>query len=159
MKTILDSADVSIISTDPQGVIETFNTAAQRMLGYRADEVVGKTTPAILHDPEEVLSRAAELTLELGRVIEPGFEVFVAKARAGDPEAREWTYIRKDGSEVPIEIGLSPIVTGEGNFVLATIVDISERKRMEEGPDVESRTPAAVWTCDKRPAPCRANHA
>lgn len=44
MKTILDSADVAIISIDPQGVIQTFNTTAQRMLGYRAEEIGDEIT-------------------------------------------------------------------------------------------------------------------
>jgi len=60
--------------------------------------MVGRATPALMHERDEVVRRAGELSKELGENIEPGFEVFVAKARRGIAEEREWTYVRKDGS-------------------------------------------------------------
>ena len=82
-QAVLDGAEYSIISTDRDGVIVGFNRAAQRMLGYAPDEVVGRHTPAIIHDPDEVERRAVELSAELGEPVETGFEVFVARARRG----------------------------------------------------------------------------
>ncbi|MFS8085492.1 MAG: PAS domain-containing sensor histidine kinase [Acidobacteriota bacterium] len=133
-RTILDSADVSIIATDPNGVIQTFNRTAERMLGYRAEELVGKTTPAIIHDPEEVQHRAAELTRELGRTIEPGFEVFVAKTRAAAPEEREWTYRSKSGERFPVRLTVTAMfdVAGRITGFMGVATDLSERKREEE---------------------------
>ena len=133
-RTILDSADVSIIATDPQGVIRTFNRAAERMLGYRAEEVVGKTTPGIIHDPAEVQCRAAELSRELGRVIEPGFEVFVVKTRSGAPEEREWTYLRKDGSRFPVRLSVTAMFDAAGRITgfMGIATDLTERKHEEE---------------------------
>ena len=55
---ILNSANFSIIATDPHGVIQLFNVGAERMLGYPADQVVNKVNPSDLHDPEEVMARA-----------------------------------------------------------------------------------------------------
>ncbi|MEZ2322193.1 MAG: PAS domain-containing protein, partial [Microcoleus sp.] len=69
---ILNSANYTIISTDAEGVIKTFNRAAQQILGYSVEEVVGKLTPAIIHDPVEVEQRAEVLYQELGVKIEPG---------------------------------------------------------------------------------------
>ncbi len=96
LEGVLDSAtEVSIIATDPQGIITTFNRGAERLLGYAADEMVGRQTPAVFHLASEVILRGRDLSAELGRPVE-GFEVFVAKARAQGYETREWTYVRKD---------------------------------------------------------------
>jgi len=132
-RAILDSADYSFISTAPDGTIQSFNAAAERMLGYSAYEVIGKVTPAILHDPQEVVSRAASLSVELNRDIPVGFEVFVAKARLGLVSEEEWTYIRKDGSRLPVLLSVTALrdfkqrITG----FLGIAKDISERKRAE----------------------------
>jgi len=78
---ILNSTNYTIISVEPDGTIKTFNLAAQQLLGYSPEEVVGKLTPEIIHDPLEVEQRSEVLSQELGVKIEPGFEVFVAGAR------------------------------------------------------------------------------
>ncbi|MES2408144.1 MAG: PAS domain S-box protein [Pseudomonadota bacterium] len=133
-KAILDSANFSIISTDPDGVIQTFNQSAERMLGYAAEELVGKQTPAILHDLDEVVTHAKVLSRELGQTIEPGFETFVAKARLGVPDEHEWTYIRKDGSRFPILLSVTAVwgAQGEISGFLGIGSDITERKRLDQ---------------------------
>jgi PAS domain S-box-containing protein len=108
-RAILDSADYSFISTEPNGIIQTFNAAAERMLGYKAAEVIGKVTPTIIHDRQEVIDRAASLSVELDRDIPIGFQVFVAKARLGLISEEEWTYIRKDGSRLPVSLSVTPL--------------------------------------------------
>jgi PAS domain S-box-containing protein len=132
-QAILNSANYTIISTTVHGTILTFNAAAERLLGYTAAEVVGKTTPVIIHDWEEVVSRAQALTQELKIPIEPGFEVFVAKARRGEPTAQEWTYIRKDGSRFPVLLSISAMrdVNGEITGFLGIGSDITEHKQAE----------------------------
>lgn len=95
------STDVSIISTTKQGIITIFNSGAETLLGYSADEMIGKQTPAILHDPDEVSARAAELTKELGVQVE-GFDTFVAPLENLRAETREWTYIAKNGTRIPV---------------------------------------------------------
>src|SRR6202790_3378636 len=77
---IFNSANFSSIATDEKGVIQVFNVGAERMLGYAAVNVVDKITPADISDPQEVIARAAELTLELATKITPGFEALVFKA-------------------------------------------------------------------------------
>jgi len=130
-QAILEGANYSIISTAPDGTIFTFNSAAERMLGYTSEEVVGKVTPAIIHDSSEVAARAAELTHELGRPVEPGFEAFVAKAALGKPDEREWTYIRKDGSRFPVLLSVTALFDERGKVTgyLGIALDITERKR------------------------------
>ncbi|MDP3083465.1 MAG: PAS domain S-box protein [Rubrivivax sp.] len=132
-RAILDSADVAIIATDPQGLILTFNRAAERLLGYRAVDVVGKCTPEILHDAGEVKARAAELSQELGQTIEPGFEVFVAKARQGLVQEREWTYQCRDGSRRPVRLTVTAMFDAERQITgfMGVATDLSEVKRRE----------------------------
>ncbi|MBD0327981.1 MAG: PAS domain S-box protein, partial [Pyrinomonadaceae bacterium] len=133
-RAILASANYTIISTSVDGTILTFNAAAERWLGYAAAEVVGKATPAIIHDWDEVVQRSQELSQDLGVTIEPGFEVFVAKARRGEPDEREWSYIRKDGSRFPVLLSVTRLVDAQGNITgfLGIGSDITERKRTEE---------------------------
>src|SRR5882757_4979147 len=98
---ILNSANFSSIATDEKGVIQIFNVGAERMLGYTAAEVTNKITPADISDPQEVITRAAALSIELKTPITPGFEALVFKASRGIEDIYELTYVRKDGSRFP----------------------------------------------------------
>ncbi len=127
---VLDGANYSIISTDTQGVILSFNSAAERMLGYSAAEVIGKLTPEVMHDVAEVAQRAAQLTRELGVIVTPGFDVFVEQSRRGIAEEREWTYIRKDGSRFPVLLCVTALRDAHGavSGFMGIAADISARK-------------------------------
>jgi PAS domain S-box-containing protein len=133
-RAILDYAGHAIISTSVNGMITSFNRAAERMLGYRVEEVVGRATPAVFHDPAEVGARAREFSAALGSDIEPGFEVFVAKARRDLPNEHEWTYIRKDGSRFPVLLTVTTLrdAHGEVTGFLGLAIDITERKHTEQ---------------------------
>ena len=131
---VLDaSTQVAIIATDVNGLITVFNSGAQNLLGYSAEEMVGKLTPAVFHVMEEVQSRGQVLTRELGYPVE-GFEVFVAYARHGQFDRREWTYVRKDGSKFPVNLVVTAVkkAAGEITGFLGLAEDISERKQAEE---------------------------
>ena len=130
-KAILESANYSIISTTPDGTIVTFNRTAEQKLGYTAEEVIGKQSPAILHRPEEVITRARELSAKLGREIQPGFETFIAKADIGEIDEQEWTYIRKDGSNFPVRLSVTALFNEHGQITgyLGIGSDITEQKR------------------------------
>ena len=84
------------------------------MLGYRSGEVVGRLTPVVIHDETEVVARAAELSAELGREVIPGFEVFIARARLNQVEEREWTYVRKDGTKLPVRLSVTALRNDAG---------------------------------------------
>ena len=133
-QAILDSANFAIISTDLQGTIQSFNAAAERLLGYAASEVIGKTSPAIFHDLDEIVSQAKHLSQELERDIKVGFEVFVAKARLGQVYEQEWTYIRKDGSKFPVMLTITAIrtVRGEITGFMGIAKDITSEKKSEK---------------------------
>ena len=106
---IFNSANFSSIATDEKGVIQIFNVGAERMLGYTAAEVMNKITPADISDPQEVIARAAALSLELATPITPGFEALVFKAARGIEDIYELTYIRKDGSRFPAVVSVTAL--------------------------------------------------
>ncbi len=108
-KAIFDSANFSSIATDANGVIQIFNVGAERMLGYTAAEVVNNITPADISDPQEVIARAEELSIELGTQIKPGFEALVFKASRGIEDIYELTYFRKDGSRFPAVVSVTAL--------------------------------------------------
>ena len=132
LQAVLDAAtQISIISTDVNGVIELFNTGAERMLGYSVDEMLGKS-PAMFHLASEMEVRGAVLSREFGRPI-TGFDVFVEKARRGDHDEREWTYVRKDGSHLRVALSVTSKRDHEGNLngFLGIAVDITTRHKAE----------------------------
>ncbi|MBI3131857.1 MAG: PAS domain S-box protein [Acidobacteria bacterium] len=108
-RSLLQSAEVAIISTDLTGVVTSFNAHAEALLGWTEEEVVGKASPALWHDPEEVAARAAELGQSLGREFPPNFDVFVHQARMGGTEQRQWTFITRDGYRIPMLLTVSGI--------------------------------------------------
>jgi PAS domain S-box-containing protein len=114
-KAVFENAGVSIITTDTQGLITSFNGAAEAMLGYTAEEMVGKQSPAIVHKLDEVVARAQELTQELGELVEPGFRVFVIKSDYNLSNTHEWTYVRKDGRELPVYLNITALCDANGN--------------------------------------------
>lgn len=131
---ILESSAYAIISTDPQGIITSFNKAAERLLWYNANELVNKATPEVFHDIEEIKRRADELSNELGTPVAPGFGVFIAKANRDYVEEREWTYVRKDGSRLPVLLSVTALRDADDRLrgYLGVAHDISSQKRADE---------------------------
>lgn len=127
-KAILDGANYSIISTTKDGIIQTVNATTGRWLGYTAQELIGQT-PALFHDITEVKQYAWELSQEMGTTIEPGFEVFVAKAQSGQADERQWTYIRADGSRFPVLLSVTALHDTEDSITgfIGIAKDISDR--------------------------------
>lgn len=135
-RAILDSSIYMMISTDTKGIIQTFNRSAEINTGYRADEIIGKANVLILHDRSEIASRAQKLSHELGQTIEPGFDVFVAKAQLGMSrfsDESEWTYVRKDGTRFPILLSVTSIFSPHKDILgyLGVIRDVTEDKKLE----------------------------
>jgi len=132
-RAIFNSTTFSSIATDARGVIQIFNVGAERMLGYSADEVMNKLTPAEISDPLELIVRAEALSTELSTPIAPGFEALAYKASHGIEDIFEQTYIRKNGSRFPALVSVTPLRdAGEaiiGYLLIGT--DNSARKRAE----------------------------
>ncbi|MCC7477239.1 PAS domain S-box protein [bacterium] len=116
-QAVLDSAQAAIFSIDISGVITSFNAGAEKMLGYDAEEVIGRCTPMMLHDREEVSRRAEELSSEFGRPVQSGLEVFTARPQAGKLEEHQWTFIGKDGSRLAVNLTVNAIRDAENRIV------------------------------------------
>jgi PAS domain S-box-containing protein len=131
---IFNSANFSSIATDAKGVIQIFNVGAERMLGYTADEVMNKITPAEISDPEEVIARAKTLSDELATTITPGFEALVFKASRGIEDIYELTYIRKDGSQFPAVVSVTALRDAQNTIIGYLLIgtDNTARKQIEE---------------------------
>jgi PAS domain S-box-containing protein len=131
---IFNSANFSSIATDAAGVIQIFNVGAERMLGYTAEDVKNRITPAEISDPQEIIARAKALSVELETPIEPGFEALVFKASRGIEDIYELTYIRKDGSRFPAVVSVTALRDASeaiiGYLLIGT--DNTARKSAEE---------------------------
>ncbi len=158
LEGVLNAAtDVSIISTTPEGIISSFNTGAQNLLGYTAEEMIGKQSPAIIHDASEVALRAEELSQELGYPIS-GFKTFVAMLEQRPSESREWTYIAKDGSRFLVLLTVTANRNHEGHLegYLGIAQNISALKHAEfelktssqQLEQVISSTGVGIWDWD-----------
>ncbi|MEW6733264.1 MAG: PAS domain S-box protein [Acidobacteriota bacterium] len=115
-----ESAPNGIVMVNEQGNIILVNSQTEKMFGYTRSELLGSSIELLV--PKRLHTQHAMYRRD-----------FIS-----DPQARPMGVgrdlfgLRKDGSEFPIEIGLNPIKTEQGNLVLSTIVDITERKRAEE---------------------------
>jgi PAS domain S-box-containing protein len=135
-KIILNGTGYSIITTsDPDGIITSFNKGAELMTGYTAEEVIGITSPALLHDAAEVGAHAKKLTEELNRPVEPGVDVFHIKVRLGlvGTDVNEWTYIHKNGSRITVELSITTLKNKENKITgyLGIAKNITKRKKAE----------------------------
>jgi PAS domain S-box-containing protein len=130
---IFNSANFSSIATDAHGVIQIFNVGAERMLGYQAEDVVDRITPAGISDAQELAARAAVLSVELDTPITPGFQAMVCKAARGIEDIYELTYLRKDGSRFPMIVSVTALRDAQGDVIgyLLIGIDNSARKQIE----------------------------
>jgi PAS domain S-box-containing protein len=128
---ILNSAYFSSIATDEKGVIQIFNIGAERMLGYAASDVIDQITPADISDPKELVARAAELSLELGTPIAPGFEALVFKASRGIEDIYELTYTRKDGSHFPAIVSVTALRDAKEGIIGYLLIGTDNTARHE----------------------------
>ena len=130
---ILNAAsEISIIATDASGEITLFNQGAANMLGYTAEEMIGKRTPEVIHLEPEVVARGKELSAEFGRSI-TGFEVFAAKAVRRGSEAHDWTYVAKDGRHISVSLLVTAVLGKDGlpTGFLGIAQDVSSARRAE----------------------------
>lgn len=119
-RLVVESTPNALVMVDSQGTITLVNTQAEVLFGYQREELLGKSVDMLV--PRQ--ARTAHTDLRRNFTATP--------ARRAMGAGRDLHGLRKDGSEVPIEIGLNSVTTGKGTWVLASIIDISERRRSEQ---------------------------
>ena len=120
LRLAVDAAPNAMIMVGSDGRIQLVNAQTRKLFGYQREELIGQPVEMLV--PERYRAGHSEL-----RAMFQG-EPAARPMGAG----RDLFGLRKDGAEVPIEIGLNPISTSQGDFVLAAIIDISERRRSEQ---------------------------
>lgn len=133
-QAIIQSAPVSMIATDINGTVMAMNSAAERLTFYRKSDLVGEHSIVLLHDALELSSRSVQLSKALGEPIEAGFQSLIANPQSEKPEEREWTYIRKDGGRVWVNLSMTTLKTSEGKVTgyLGIAFDVTERRRLTD---------------------------
>ncbi|WP_235435707.1 EAL domain-containing protein [Mycobacterium sp. EPa45] len=121
------ASEQAIIGTAPDGRITVFNNGAERLLGWTEAEMLGGT-PMAFHDHAEVCSRATELGIPVG------FGVFVHNVTPERAEVREWTYVRRDGSNVTVSLAVSQITNTDGSCggYIGVATDITQQKAAKQ---------------------------
>jgi PAS domain S-box-containing protein len=114
-RVLVEAAPNALIMVGADGIIALVNAQTEQLFGYQRGDLLGQSIEMLL--PERF--RHHHVGLRSGFLAAPGMRPMGV--------GRELFARRQDGSEVPIEIGLNPISTGDGQFVVASIVDISER--------------------------------
>ncbi len=118
-RLVVEAAPNAMIMVDPAGRISLVNAQTEAVFGYTRAELIGLPIETLI--PERFRSRHPG---DRGRY-------FASPTARAMGAGRDLYGLRKDGSEVPVEIGLNPIRSSEGMFALASVIDITERKRSE----------------------------
>ena len=130
LKQLLDSArGTAFIVTDPNGTITMFSPGAELLLGYTAEEVVGRSTPIPFHDRREIHVRARELG------VAPDYRVVTKPLEDGaGQETRDWTYVCKDKTRLSVSLNATAVRDAEGRPIryLNIVRDISDRRAAEQ---------------------------
>ena len=119
-RAMVQGSPNAMLMVDEAGVILLANPLAERIFGYGPEELLGKQVEALI--PMRLRAQHPSMRAGLHRNLQ------VRSMGAG----RELFGLRKDGSEVPVEIGLNPISTSEGRCMMASVIDITERLRAQE---------------------------
>ena len=120
LRLLVEGSPNAIVMANDAGAITLVNSQTEKIFGYTRDELLGQPVDMLV--PERY------------RIGHPALRAGFLKAPTARPMGvgRDLFAVRKDGAEIAVEIGLSPLQIGERTFVLATITDISRRKQAEE---------------------------
>ena len=99
---------IAIIVTDTKGIIKSFNKDAEKLLQYKANEVIEKENFIIFHDKEELRKRSKYLSKKLHKHIE-GFETIIIYNDSNGLVNTEWTFIQKTGSKILVDLNISSV--------------------------------------------------
>ncbi len=134
LQGILDSATkMAIVTTDLKGLITSFNIGAENLLGFSSDDAANNISVLSFHLDSEVNSRSEKLLEKYNKKI-TGFGALVEEVDRTGYDEREWTFVKKDGSHIRVNLVITKVEDGEGNTVgyLGIANDITTKKETEE---------------------------
>jgi diguanylate cyclase (GGDEF)-like protein/PAS domain S-box-containing protein len=133
-QSMIENAPFSIIATDPAGTVTAMNPAAESLTYYRKHELIGQHSMVMLHDPAEMSARAVQLSKDLNEPVQAGFSSLIARPKHGQTDEHEWTYVRKDGSRIWVNLAMTALKTQSEKIAgyLGIAFDITERKKLTE---------------------------
>lgn len=134
-KALLDKAGAMIISIDVNGIIQTFNPEAEKELGYKADELIGKHTPLIYTDAQLLHQRIKNISPDWKTDVPLSNELFqLNKTHAILIEEDEWIFVRKDGTKFPSKVNITAMRNEDDGIIgyVAVAFDITRIKKFEE---------------------------
>ncbi|MBI2308810.1 MAG: EAL domain-containing protein [Rhodocyclales bacterium] len=128
-RAILDSANLMIVATDREGRIVTCNPATEATLGWPAEALIGRSPVDTFVEAQALDAQRAALREEFGYESGDAFNVLVARARLCRVDEREWRFVRRDGTTLPVQLTVSPLYQGGAsvNGFLFVAADITER--------------------------------
>ncbi|MGV8881810.1 MAG: sensor histidine kinase [Rhodoglobus sp.] len=122
----------SVIGTSPIGLIDAWNPGAEKLLKMTRTETEGKKFIYDFHIEEELEHRSRELNYPPGEtVLVPGFSALVESARLGQAEVRDWTYVRSDGTTLPVRLSVTKRVDENGETLGYLFVATDVTKELE----------------------------
>lgn len=133
-QSIIEDAPFSIIAVNESGIITAVNGATQVLTQYRRDELVGKHSIVMLHDPTELSARSVSMRDDQGAPVLAGFETLRATLGKRKSNESEWNYVRKDGRKIAVHLAMTALRDPENQITgyLAIAFDVSERKALTD---------------------------
>jgi PAS domain S-box-containing protein len=133
-RRVLDSTNYAIIAVNEDGIIIEFNKGAEQMLEYSAEEILGKSTPMLFHDFNEVKKNTEELNQKYHIKLDPSFETLVFKSRIGVTNNSEWTFITKSKQRINVWLTINTIKDDDGRIkgFMGIAQNITNKKTQEE---------------------------
>ena len=131
-RVIVHNAPYAIFVLSPQGTVQTVNPAGEQLLGYKAQQLVGRCSIEGFFDAQQVAERAHLLTMRLGQAVQT-LDVLNHVAQASPGLAAEWTLVRQDGSSVLAELLITEMSTEFGSHggYLVMAHDVTSRREAE----------------------------
>lgn len=145
-KAIFNNPNFSSIATDVKGMIQLFNVGAEKMLGYTAQEVINKLTPADIASLPDMITHAKALSDEFNTPMTEGVESLVLKASLGIEDSYTLTFRRKNGTLFPVIVSVSALRDDDGEIMGYLFISTDNTTRYHIEDNVRQREEEAIRT-------------
>jgi PAS domain S-box-containing protein len=133
LEVMINQNGFAMMSLDQHYVVNYFSKAAEELLGYTSEEVIGKATPLWFIHQDELNRVAADLSIKLGREVAPDLSLFAELRNLSNNYEMEWIFVRKDGKRFPVLHNSNGVrdLNGEVTGIVVITRDITEQKQAQ----------------------------